>query len=750
MYSIAHSCRWQPRPLQSSNRLDRRSVWVRCAQSGGIGDVSSHSTPHVSSTESKPGFLRGVRELFAPFQDKHANVRFFALALGGLLCSVATLIHDSYLPIFMKNELGMTNTVRQNPLLYLSQWRRGICNSNRDNLGMPWQLDYPSDQVKDGRCKHSINTPWCARLQSIGSVQALSQLLCQISKSFSGVLGDVLGSQVKILVFGTALTAACKPLFAASSLVFASFGVGACLWCITVGKMMDRVSKGFREAPTKVLISQTARDVGENADAAFSALSQVRQVMRCAKRLLCVAAADQTCNAQSESPAGTVGKQLLCNAAGWTCACRRAAVAGNSGGPDRQRHRLCRLCAERPELCRHVRGSGCAPFHCFDVARGHVPQRPAGEGRQQGRGRLADTRAGGTKGGCQPREGEGDQAQLARQGQGAGAGVPARVLAGAHRGVRALLWALRLCVGHAARSSSAPRDIAVDACGAVNRRVAQNVPATSVQRYGGPVMRFTSYALLTLQEVAPALCMSLQDSPQQTASSVQVMVPKAMLPILGSTTMLATSFTAFMTGHYTKGKGVAVRNKLLVCGFLVLLAANALLAAPSSANIPGIFTACVCVGVHMGMTQGLTLSMLSSYMPQDRVPGAPPRLPRSGRVATLRGGVARACMYLALPCCRRTTQRMLLQAPARRMYAGLGMVGGTAWSFNDVVLGCILAASNQLAGKLTDLTVARSMGNIGCFGGGAAAALFATLLLLLFMRFGDLGKELPRKSKVKQ
>ena len=109
-------------------------------------------------------------------------------------------------------------------------------------------------------------------LQRIGSVQALSQLLCQISKSFSGVMGDLLGSQVKILLFGTVMTAVSKPMFAASQLVFVGFGAGACLWCITVGKLMDRVSKGFREAPTKALISQTAQRVGETSDSAFSTI----------------------------------------------------------------------------------------------------------------------------------------------------------------------------------------------------------------------------------------------------------------------------------------------------------------------------------------------------------------------------------------------------------------------------------------------------------------------------------------------
>ena len=53
-----------------------------------------------------------AKDVFCPFQDPSANTRFLALALGGMLCSVATLIHDSYLPIFMSNELGMSNSVR--------------------------------------------------------------------------------------------------------------------------------------------------------------------------------------------------------------------------------------------------------------------------------------------------------------------------------------------------------------------------------------------------------------------------------------------------------------------------------------------------------------------------------------------------------------------------------------------------------------------------------------------------------------
>lgn len=82
-----------------------------------------------------------------------------------------------------------------------------------------------------------------------------------------------------------------------------------------------------------------------------------------------------------------------------------------------------------------------------------------------------------------------------------------------------------------------------------------------------------------------------------------------------------------------------------------------------------------------------------------------------------------------------------------RVHAGIGKVAGSAWSFTDAILGCFLAGSNWLAGYLTDLTVARSLGNIGCFGGGAVASVAAIALLLVFVQFGALGKPLPVRQK---
>lgn len=46
--------------------------------------------------------------------------------------------------------------------------------------------------------------------------------------------------------------------------------------------------------------------------------------------------------------------------------------------------------------------------------------------------------------------------------------------------------------------------------------------------------------------------------------------------------------------------------------------------------------------------------------------------------------------------------------------------------------GFVLAASNTLAGVLSDATRTAGLGNVGCFAGGATACALASLLLLAF------------------
>lgn len=55
--------------------------------------------------------------------------------------------------------------------------------------------------------------------------------------------------------------------------------------------------------------------------------------------------------------------------------------------------------------------------------------------------------------------------------------------------------------------------------------------------------------------------------------------------------------------------------------------------------------------------------------------------------------------------------------------------------------GVVLAYSNSVAGKLADYSQQRGLGNIGCFYGGMVAVTLAGLMLFIWSRFGDLGKE---------
>ena len=70
----------------------------------------------------------------------------------------------------------------------------------------------------------------------IGNLQAIAQLLCNLSKSVSGTLADIL-SPAKMVVFGTLLTTINKPMFAMSGWVFAGYGTTATLYWITAGML---------------------------------------------------------------------------------------------------------------------------------------------------------------------------------------------------------------------------------------------------------------------------------------------------------------------------------------------------------------------------------------------------------------------------------------------------------------------------------------------------------------------------------
>ncbi|KAK9807690.1 hypothetical protein WJX72_006202 [[Myrmecia] bisecta] len=169
---------------------------------------------------------------------------------------------------------------------------------------------------------------------------------------------------------------------------------------------------------------------------------------------------------------------------------------------------------------------------------------------------------------------------------------------------------------------------------------------------------------------------------------------KSQLPLITSTMMLAQAFLSTSFGLRAK-RSVRDRNNTLLQGYAAIIAAN--LAFALVPNTAGMFLGAVFVGLHMAMTHGILLAMISSYIPSTVVPG-------------------------------------------------LGKMSGTCWSFTDFVLGIVLAYSNSVAGKLADLTLRHGQANVGCFYGGITATVLSGLLLILFSKFGDLGKELPAKK----
>ena len=64
----------------------------------------------ISASAAPESVVDRVRSFFTVFSDPSCNRRLFALAFGQMLCSVATLIHDTYLPVYMQDVLGLSNT----------------------------------------------------------------------------------------------------------------------------------------------------------------------------------------------------------------------------------------------------------------------------------------------------------------------------------------------------------------------------------------------------------------------------------------------------------------------------------------------------------------------------------------------------------------------------------------------------------------------------------------------------------------
>jgi MFS family permease len=82
----------------------------------------------------------------------------------------------------------------------------------------------------------------------VGFVEGLAESLSLVVKVFSGTLSDYLGRRKALAVFGYALGAATKPLFALAS------GLGVVL----TARLLDRLGKGIRGAPRDALVADLA------------------------------------------------------------------------------------------------------------------------------------------------------------------------------------------------------------------------------------------------------------------------------------------------------------------------------------------------------------------------------------------------------------------------------------------------------------------------------------------------------------
>ena len=83
---------------------------------------------------------------------------------------------------------------------------------------------------------------------TVGMVEGLAESTALIVKVFSGALSDYLGRRKGLAVFGYALGALTKPLFALAP----SIGM------VLTARLLDRVGKGVRGAPRDALVADIA------------------------------------------------------------------------------------------------------------------------------------------------------------------------------------------------------------------------------------------------------------------------------------------------------------------------------------------------------------------------------------------------------------------------------------------------------------------------------------------------------------
>lgn len=83
---------------------------------------------------------------------------------------------------------------------------------------------------------------------TVGLIEGLAESTALIVKVFSGVISDFLGKRKQLAVFGYALGAITKPLFA----------IAPTIGIVLTARLLDRVGKGIRGAPRDALVADIA------------------------------------------------------------------------------------------------------------------------------------------------------------------------------------------------------------------------------------------------------------------------------------------------------------------------------------------------------------------------------------------------------------------------------------------------------------------------------------------------------------
>lgn len=229
----------QVRTLRPSPASKGRNGPVRLSFAGSdpVNTDNGTSTEPETAAETVP--QSEPRSWLTIVPDGGDNQSLWALAACGCLWTVSNLMVVSILPIYMKSELGLSST-------------------------------------------------------KIGALEGAAIATAFISKVFSGIVSDAVGSRVVVILLGAFMTAIVKPMFACSGLINGIWGGVAAFQFICAAKIIDRLSKGVRAAPTDALLADLSP--GPSRNRAYSLNQSLATFGGFGGSLACSLAMYVTCN----------------------------------------------------------------------------------------------------------------------------------------------------------------------------------------------------------------------------------------------------------------------------------------------------------------------------------------------------------------------------------------------------------------------------------------------------------------------